>query len=393
MNLVDIVLVVALVIAAVRGFRHGAMSQVAAFGGAAVGLVLGATFAPRVARWFVAEPGPLLSLSTLAALLAFVLLGQGVGVWIGEWLRRALHGIGAGTLDRTAGVVVGMAGLLVTVWLLSAALVQGPSASVAQQVQRSRIVAALDTTLPAPPDVFTRVGTYLDRHGFPQVFAGLGGGSVAPPIDPPAEGAVAAATAAGQPGTVQVRATGCGGISSGTGFATARGFIVTNAHVVAGGDGVSVIDADGDHEAVTIHMDPVLDLAVLSAPTSTATPLPWTTVPAERGTEGATLGFPGGQRQLEVKAAAVRGRGEAVGRDIYGRGTALREILTLSSPVERGDSGGPFVTSDGSVAGVVFASAASQPGTGYALTAERVRPDVEAAISRGSEVDTGACRF
>ena len=390
MNVVDIVLVVAAVIAAVRGFRHGAMSQVAAFGGAAAGLLLGATFAPRVARWFVSEPGPLLSLSTLAALLAFVLVGQAVGVWIGEWLRRAVHGIGAGPLDRTAGVVVGMAGLLVTVWLLSAALVQGPSAAVAQQVQRSRIVAALDTTLPPPPDVFARVGTYLDRHGFPQVFAGLGGGSVAPPVDPPSEGAVAAATAAGQPGTVQVQAAGCGGISSGTGFVTAWGYVVTNAHVIAGGDSVVVIDREGEHEATPIHMDPVLDLAVLAAPTASATPLPWTSTPADRGTEGATLGFPGGQREMEVKAAAVRGRGEAVGRDIYGRGTALREILTLSSPVERGDSGGPFVTSDGSVAGVVFASAASQPGTGYALTAERVRPDVEAAIARATEVDTGA---
>jgi S1-C subfamily serine protease len=96
---------------------------------------------------------------------------------------------------------------------------------------------------------------------------------------------------------------------------------------------------------------------------------------------------------MQVKAAAVRGRGEVVGRDIYGRGTALREILTLSSPVEQGDSGGPFVTSNGQVAGVVFASAASEPGTGYALTAERVRPDVVAAVAAATPVSAGDCRF
>jgi S1-C subfamily serine protease len=69
-----------------------------------------------------------------------------------------------------------------------------------------------------------------------------------------------------------------------------------------------------------------------------------------------------------------------------------REILALSASVERGDSGGPFVTSEGLVGGVVFAG---DPGgnTGYALTAGEARPVVEDAIDRNQEVGVGACRF
>ncbi len=182
-------------------------------------------------------------------------------------------------------------------------------------------------------------------------------------------------------------------MSSGSGFVVAPGFVVTNAHVVAGGEAVSVVDAAGTHDAVPVHVDATLDLAVLSAPGTQASPLQWVDTPADRGTEGATLGFPGGQRELNVRPAAVRGRSEAVGRDIYGRGVSTREILTLEAAVAGGDSGGPFVTADGRVAGVVFAASSTEAGVGYALTAERVRPDVDAAIAANAPVGTGACRF
>jgi S1-C subfamily serine protease len=119
----------------------------------------------------------------------------------------------------------------------------------------------------------------------------------------------------------------------------------------------------------------------------------WSPQPVDRDVQGATLGFPGGQRELVVKPATVRSRQQAVGRDIYGRGNVTREVLTLRAEVRRGDSGGPFVTSAGGVGGVVFAAAPADPVTGYALTAERVRPDVEAAVARNAVVGTGPCRF
>ncbi|WP_433560175.1 trypsin-like serine protease [Pseudonocardia xinjiangensis] len=67
-------------------------------------------------------------------------------------------------------------------------------------------------------------------------------------------------------------------------------------------------------------------------------------------------------------------------------------MLALTASVERGDSGGPFVTRDGLVGGVVFVG---DPGgdTGYALTAREARPAVEDAIARNQDAGVGACRF
>jgi S1-C subfamily serine protease len=393
MNLIDLVLLLALLYSVFRGFRQGALSQLAAFGGAVAGLVLGAWAAPRIAGAFIEGPGANMALVTLAALLTFILLGQGVGLGVGLRLRAAAARTGAAALDRTAGVVVGVAGLVLTVWLLGSVLVQGPVPALAQQVRESRVVAAVDAALPPPPDLFGRVAGFLDQQGFPQVFSGLGRGITTAPVPPTSDAAVQAAAAAGTPSTVQVQSLGCGGVSSGSGFVTQAGFVVTNAHVVAGGEEVTVRDVGGVHAAVTVLFDPGLDLAVLAAPSVTSPPIGWATGRVDREVEGATIGFPGGRPEQIVKPATVQARFEAVGRDIYGRGLITREVLTLTADVVQGDSGGPFVTAEGLIGGVVFAANAAEPGSGYALTVERVRPDVEAAIAANAAVATGACRF
>jgi S1-C subfamily serine protease len=393
LNLLDVALLAFLVLAVLRGFRQGALSQVAAFGGAAAGLVAGAYVAPLVAGALVGQPGSSLVLVTLGLLLLMIFVGQGIGFGIGLRLRRAAVRAGVGAVDRIAGMAVGAAGLVVVVWLMGSVLNNGPMPVITQQVRESRLLSVLDEALPEAPDVFGRLAAYLDEQGFPQVFSGLGGGITAPPVPPTSDAAVQAAAAAGQPSTVQVQASACGGISSGTGFVTRPGVVVTNAHVIAGGTDIVVRETGGERTATAIHFDPELDLAVLTVAGLEAPPIGWASTPADRETEGATLGFPGGQRDMVVKPATVRGRGEAVGRDIYGRSLATREILTLTADVQQGDSGGPFVTSDGLVGGVVFAANAAEPGTGYALTAERVRPDIEQAVAVNAPADTGGCRF
>ncbi len=392
MNVVDLVLLGALVFAAFRGFRQGALSQVAAFGGAALGLIVGAAVAPRLAPRFAQEAGPVLSLVTLGLLLLFIAIGQTIGLALGNRLRWAAANAGVAAVDRTAGIAVGVTGILITIWLLSAVLVQGPVPAIAKQVRRSQVVAVVADVMPRPPDLFGRVGSYLDRHGFPTVFSGIGG-AIAPPVKAPGRGAVAAAQNAGAPSTVQVVGNGCGGVSSGSGFVTQEGFVVTNAHVIAGSDEISVRDRRGEYPAQTIAINTDVDFAVLRVPDLPAPAIEWVKAPSSRGTDGASLGFPGGQRQTEVKPAAVRARSTALGRDIYGRSNVERNVLTLSSNVERGDSGGPFVTSAGRVGGVVFAAAAAEPGTGYALTAESVKGAVRRAIERNETTGTKSCRF
>jgi S1-C subfamily serine protease len=392
-NVLDAVLAFLFVFALVRGWRQGAVLQIAAFAGLALGLLAGAWAAPRIAGLVVTAPGPGAALLTLGALLVALVVGQAVGVAGGLRLHRAVHRSGVGRADRVAGVGVGGAGFLLVVWLLSSVLAQGPSSALAQQVRGSTVVRALDEALPEPPGVLGRIAALLDDQGFPQVFAGPGGIS-APPVPAAAEQAVRAAAAAGQPSTVQVQALGCGAVVGfGSGFVTRPGFVVTNAHVVAGFDRLRVRDVAGEHAAVAIHFDPALDIAVLEVPQLAAPPIGWTDTPAVRGAEGATFGFPGGQSEMVVRPATVQGRLDAIGRDIYGEASTRREILALAAPVQQGDSGGPFVTGEGLVAGVVFAGDPAQAGTGYALTAEQVRPGIDHAIDADQRADVGDCRF
>ena len=81
----------------------------------------------------------------------------------------------------------------------------------------------------------------------------------------------------------------------------------------------------------------------------------------------------------------------AVGRDIYGKGAADRLVLELQAVVRPGNSGGPFVLSDGTVAGVVFAASSTDGTVGYAIAAEEVGPRLDDALGRTAAVGTGPC--
>jgi S1-C subfamily serine protease len=389
----DYLLLIVLVVACVRGGRLGGLSQVASYGTAAVGLLVGALIAPDVAALLADGPGPTLSLLTLAILLACLLAAQSIGIAIGIRLRRAAARAGAGGLDAAAGIGVAALSLVLAVWLLAAPLSRGPFQSLADTLRDSRLVNLISDAFPPPPDVIARVGTYLDQQGFPEVFSDFQPDVTAPPAPTPQGSVVAAAEAAAQRSIVQVEAAGCDSISSGSGFVTQPGVVVTNAHVVAGGESVAVRGPRGSRRARVVLFDPRLDLAVLSAPSLRAPALPWVSQEPGGGLTGATLGFSGGRRQLTVKPAAVRRRVQAEGRDIYGRQSVLRDVLILADRVTRGDSGGPFVTADGEVAGVVFAAAVDDPDTGYALAADSIRDVVAEGAGRTRPVDTGSCRF
>src|SRR5262249_52917493 len=179
-------------------------------------------------------------------------------------------------------------------------------------------------------------------------------------------------------------------ISSGSGFVVKPGYVVTNAHVVAGA-GTIRVSQDGDaHDAAPVFFDPRLDIAVLYAPSLDAPPLKFAASDPDRGAVGATFGFPGGLG-LDPQPAAVTGAYPAPGRDIYGTDRVTRRILELRAQIEQGDSGGPLILADGTVGGVVFAEARSDPDVGYALTPTSVREAISPALRRTGLVPVGTC--
>ena len=118
--------------------------------------------------------------------------------------------------------------------------------------------------------------------------------------------------------------------------------------------------------------------------------LPLVASAVARGTTGAVLGYPGGGG-FDAKPAVVLARMNAIGRDIYGRGLVTRTIYQIQSVVRPGNSGGPLVQPDGSVAGVVFARSTTNDDIGFVLTSDTVRPKVASVEGRTAAVDTGGC--
>jgi S1-C subfamily serine protease len=256
------------------------------------------------------------------------------------------------------------------------------------EIQTSRILQALDRSLPPAPDVLARLDRALGSGALPRVFTGL---EPSPPtaVTGPNAAAVQAAAAAGRAATVRVEGLGCGGLLEGSGFVAGDGLVATNAHVVAGVDRPVVVDAKGTHRATVVLFDPDLDFAVLRTTNLAAAPLPLASSNSARGTVGAALGYPGGG-DFTVQPAAVLDRRIAIGRNIYGSGLIRRDIYTLQAVVRPGNSGGPLVTPDGTVIGVIFATSTVNGNIGYALTSSEVLSDLHAAANSGT-VATGAC--
>jgi len=87
----------------------------------------------------------------------------------------------------------------------------------------------------------------------------------------------------------------------------------------------------------------------------------------------------------------VLSRVQALGRDIYGRRLVTRTIYEIQSLVRPGNSGGPLVEPDGSVAGVVFARSTLNNDIGFVLTSDTVTPVVTSVAARTAKVSTGPC--
>jgi S1-C subfamily serine protease len=244
--------------------------------------------------------------------------------------------------------------------------------------------------LPRPPSLLAQVRTFFDRFGFPEVFAGLPP-APAGPVEQPTQAEAARAFEAADQSTVRIVGQACDRIQEGSGFVVEGNHVVTNAHVVAGVANPEVQrQGGGEFAATTVLFNDDLDLAVLRLQTSPAEPLTFVPETLDRGSPGAVLGYPGGG-PLQGDEAAVRRSLFAIGRDIYGEDTIRRHVYELQANVAPGNSGGPFVSVDGRVAGVVFAASTTSDSVGYAITSEEAIPEVQRAIESDSPVSTGPC--
>jgi S1-C subfamily serine protease len=387
-NLLDVALLALVVLSAVSGYRRGALMQVLAYGGLVAGLVAGALLAPSIASLAgsrAAQAG-----IAVAIVLSAAGIGNAAGWLAGGYVRAHARRTRLGPADAAGGSLISMVALALAVWFLALNLVNGPFPTLAGEIRGSAIVRTIERAMPQPPSLLGEVRRFFNRFGFPEVFSGLPP-APAGPVGWPTQAEVARAVSAAEGSMVRVVGRACDEIQSGSGFVVSANEVVTNAHVVAGVRAPRVQSQNGGTQSATVILfDPETDLAVLRVRQAPGPPLPLMTTGVARGTGGAILGFPGGG-DLQGERAAVRTPIDAVGRDIYGQQTVERQVYEIQAVVQPGDSGGPFVLPDGSVAGIVFAASTTDRGVGYAVTSTDALGDVRRALPLLRPVSTGVC--
>ena len=385
MNIFDLLLLLVLVIAIIGGYRVGLLARASALIGLIVGLIAATWTVPWLLGLMETMPPWSRFLAGLFTLALTVSVLVSVFQSVGRRLRAGVSATPLSGIDRLAGSAVSVVVVIGLVWFLLPAVSDIPG-SVAREVRGSTAGSVIRTFAPTPPDVTRTLRAAIDSSRFPEVWADL---RPAPQTGPPPEqipvdqAIVEAATES----TVGVRANGCGRRYEGSGVTLADDTVVTNAHVIAGADEISVRRPDGTQRLATaVVFDPERDLAVLEVNDLGQTPLPMAS--AELDADGASIGYPGGQSQPRVAPLRTDDRRPALGRDIYGADAADRSVLFLSAELQQGDSGSPVIDTDGNVTGIVFAISPDQASTAYALDLTEVEEVLDAPHEPGQ---TGRC--
>jgi hypothetical protein len=140
------------------------------------------------------------------------------------------------------------------------------------------------------------------------------------------------------------------GVSIGTGWPIAPGYVVTNNHVIDGSDEIVLINPDGERMAASIALrDDAHDLAVLAVKDTKQLPLalPLARQSAPIGASVFTVGFP--RIDLLGKTPKLSAGLVSAVNGFDGDASTYRLELLL----RRGNSGGPLVNMNGEVVGIV----------------------------------------
>ncbi|SMQ15788.1 Colicin V production protein [Streptomyces sp. Ag82_O1-12] len=389
MDLLDILLLLVVLAYAASGYRRGLVAGCVSLAGFVGGAVVGVWALPWVMD--LVEPGT--TRATLTAVFTVLLpavVGHELAGRLALRLRRELDRGPLRVADGVGGAAANAVAVLIVAWVAASVLGASSSPLVTSAIRDSRLLGAVQRTMPdTTPAWFSGATSALTQAGFPQVFNPFENESTAEVARPTGDSVTAAATDAAKRSTVKVEGVAGTQGREGSGFVYAREHVMTNAHVVAGIDEptVQIGGVGRTYEARVVLFDPQKDVAVLYVPGLKAPVLRFDD-DAERGDSAVVAGYPQ-DGDLNLQAATVANRVRATGQNIYNDGTATREIYSIRSTVRPGNSGGPLLTTDGRVYGVVFARSTSDAETGYVLTADEVASDARSAAGATTPVDTG----
>jgi S1-C subfamily serine protease len=386
----DLAVLAVAFVAAISGWRSGALGSLLSFVGVVLGAVAGVLLAPHVVSQI---SGPRTKLfAALFLILALVVIGEIAGVVLGRAVRGAIRNPGLRFFDSIIGVGLQLVAVLTAAWLLATPLTSSDQPNLAAAVRGSRVLEQVNDVAPSwLRQVPARLSALLDNSGLPEVLEPFGRTPIATVEAPDAALANDAVVAATRGSVVKIRgvAPQCQKVLEGTGFVIAPNRVMSNAHVVAGSDSVTVEVGGQTYDAFVVSYDPSADISILDVPNLDAQPLQFVSEDAPAGTDAIVMGYPGGG-DFTPTPARVREVVNLNGPDIYRTTTVTREVYTIRGQVRQGNSGGPMINRGGQVLGVVFGAAVDDADTGFVLTSKEVARQM-ARIGNSQRVGTGAC--
>lgn len=389
MNSLDLILMVVLVMYAASGFVQGFLVNLSA----TLGLVAGGMLGVVVVPFLLPSDGPTLSSSLLALALVVAAagIGQVIGTSVGSAAREGVRRGPSQFFDAVGGSGLSIAAVLVISWAIGYAVSGTSVPYLGSAVRESAILDRVNGVMPhQATKVLRAFNRTLDANVFPRYldpFEDESISSIAPP-DPTALQAAGVRQASASVVKILGVASCQRGIE-GSGFVYAPGRVMTNAHVVAGVTEPTV-EVGGDRlTGRVVVYDPNLDVAVLAVDDLDRAPLRFD-LTGEAGKAGVVLGFPE-NGPFDARAARIRSEITMRSPDIYDQGQHLRQAFALRGLVRSGNSGGPLVSTDGAVLGVIFAASVTDSSTGYALTADQVAAAAARGRASSARVPTGAC--
>jgi S1-C subfamily serine protease len=388
LTVLDLILILALLSYLVYGLRNGFLVTAGGIAGFAAGAVA-AFFAVPLVSGFVEDSGWRLT-AIVAAAVVLVVLGHGLGTMVGRQIRGAMRIRPLRAADRLVG---GAANVVVSALVMSMLAFSISSLGVplvSQQLAESKVIRFIDGLTPTPVKAtMAQLRSAVIGNGIPTLIEGLEQGPVVPvpnaSTDTPALNRAAESVL-----RIAGTAYECGQNQTGTGFVVSEDRVVTNAHVVAGvSQPVVELPDGGAMPGRVVYFDTKHDLAVLAVQDLPSQPLPLSTdLPG--GSPAAFAGYPHGG-PFQSKPATVQDITTVLVPDIYGSNPTPEEIYRLAGDVQPGNSGGPLLTTDGQVAGVIFAKATSDTDMGFAITMDDLNPVAAQAPALTSPVSSGQC--
>ncbi|MGC4933448.1 MarP family serine protease [Gordonia sp. DT30] len=388
---VDLVVVVVTVIAAISGFRQGAVASALAVLGVLLGAFAGILLVPHVISHI--DDSSMQLVAAVGVLIGLVVVGEIAGMILGHAARGGIRSPELRAVDSGVGLVLQAVAALIAMWLVGTLLANSHSPALTKAIDDSTVLGAVDGAAPnwlaaKPADEFRRL---LEHSRLDGVIPSTTPGPVAPPDPALLNLPVVSQT---RPSVVKIEgeARRCQQALEGSGFVVGPDLIMTNAHVVAGTSRLQAEQSDGTpYDADVVLFDSVNDIAILRVDGMAATPLRFAPHAATTGADAIVLGYPQAG-PFRATAVRVRDMRELPTANIYRDQQVTREVYTVRGIIRQGNSGGPMINSAGEVLGVVFATSENAADeTGYVLTASLVQQDLTRAQGRYAPVSTGAC--